>query len=222
MAARRDGVGCDCDISLYETSLAELSYIATWVATAGYVPERVENSAHPSIVPFQNFATSDGWVVVACAKPKFWTSLVEVLGLPELAADVRFRDMPSRFADREALLSILQEAFLQRPTDEWIERLTTAGVPCARVNDVAAALVDPQAEFRDAVVTVDHPTFGSVRQVASPLHVGDAALRPTRAPFRGEHTEAILRSLCRYSDQQLHALADAGVFGDDPPSGVLL
>jgi crotonobetainyl-CoA:carnitine CoA-transferase CaiB-like acyl-CoA transferase len=218
MAARRDGIGCDCDISLYETSLAELSYIATWVATAGYVPERSENSAHPSIVPFQNFATSDGWIVVACAKPKFWLSLVDVLGRPDLAADVRFRDMPSRFADRDALLSILHDAFLQRPTDEWIQRLTTAGVPCARVNDVATALVDPQAEFRNAVVAVDHPTFGSVRQVASPLHVGDVAPPLTRAPFRGEHTEAILRAVCRYSKQQIQALADAGVFGQDPPS----
>jgi crotonobetainyl-CoA:carnitine CoA-transferase CaiB-like acyl-CoA transferase len=222
MAARRDGVGCDCDISLYETALAELSYIATWVATAGYVPERVANSAHPSIVPFQNFATSDGWLVVACAKPKFWALLVDVLGRPDLAADVRFRDMPARYADREALLSILQDAFLQRPTDEWLQRLTTAGVPCARVNDVAAALDDAQAQFRNAIVTVEHPTFGSVRQVASPLRVGEPAPAPTRAPSRGEHTEEVLRALCRYSKQQIQALADAGVFGQDPAPEVQL
>ena len=68
--ARRDGVGCDCDISLFETALHELMYVGTWSASRGYTPPRRPNSAHPSIVPFQNFRTKDGWIVIACPKQK--------------------------------------------------------------------------------------------------------------------------------------------------------
>ncbi len=70
--ARRDGIGCDCDVSLFETALHELMYVGTWVASRGFEPERLSESAHPSIVPFQNFQTADGWIVVACPKQKFW------------------------------------------------------------------------------------------------------------------------------------------------------
>ena len=90
--ARRDGVGCDCDVSLFETALHELMYIGPWAATHGYVPPRRRNSAHPSIVPFQNFRAADGWIVVAAAKQKFWERLCEVIGEPELADGSALRD----------------------------------------------------------------------------------------------------------------------------------
>src|SRR5690348_2638322 len=88
--ARRDGVGCDCDISLYETALHELMYIGTWAASAGYEPQRMPESAHPSIVPVQAFQTADGWITVACAKQKFWELLCQALGRDELTQDARF------------------------------------------------------------------------------------------------------------------------------------
>src|SRR5262249_44524155 len=91
--ARRDGVGCDCDVSLFETALHELMYIGSWAATKGYVPPRRHNSAHPSIVPFQNFRAADGWLVIGGAKQKFWERLCEVIGEPALASDPRFETM---------------------------------------------------------------------------------------------------------------------------------
>src|SRR5207249_5686805 len=94
--ARRDGAGCDCDVSLFETALAELVYVGTWVASRGHAPPRRHNSDHPSIVPFQNFETADGWIVVACPKQKFWDRLCEALGQPDLAADERFADFAAR------------------------------------------------------------------------------------------------------------------------------
>ena len=87
--------------------------------------------------------------------------------------------------------------------------LGEAGVPSAPVNDVAAALEDPQARARGSVVETDHPRLGPVRQVASPLRLGDEPpLR--RAPFRGEHTEAVLAEVCDYSPERLRELAEAG------------
>src|SRR5919206_3863878 len=113
--ARRDGVGCDCDISLFETALAELMYVGTWAASKGYEPPRRASSAHPSIVPFQAFATSDGWLTVACAKQKFWERLCEAIGRADLARDERFADFAARDANRDALLEILDAAFAERP-----------------------------------------------------------------------------------------------------------
>jgi crotonobetainyl-CoA:carnitine CoA-transferase CaiB-like acyl-CoA transferase len=211
--ARRDGVGCDCDISLFETALAELVYVGTWAATAGYAPERLRNSAHPSIVPFQNFETSDGWIVVACPKPKFWDLLCEAIERPDLLEGERFADFVARSQNRDELMAILEPIFRGRTSAEWLERLASFGVPSAPVNDVAGALADPQTIARESVVEVEHPRFGTVRQVASPLRVGEQERPLRRAPFRGEHTEEVLVELCGYSPERVRELAAEGVFG---------
>ncbi len=215
--ARAGGRGCDCDVSLYETALHQLCYIGTWAATAGHVPERLDDSAHPSIVPFQSFRTTDGWLVVACPKERFWRALCDGLGRPDLAADPRFADFASRLAHREELVAILTDELGGRTTAEWLDTLAAAGVPCAPVNDVAAALADSQAVERGAVASYEHPRLGTVKQVASPLRVDGAARSWGRAPSRDEHREDVLRRVCGYDDARIAALATAGAFG--PPQG---
>lgn len=211
--ARRDGVGCDCDISLFETALAELMYIGTWVASEGYEPRRISGSAHPSIVPFQNIRTADGWIVVACPKPKFWDLLCDAIGHPELRDDSRFADFAARDANRDELLPILESAFAARTSAQWLEILGKAGVPSAAINDVASALVDPQVEARAAVVEHEHPRFGTVRSIATPLRVGEEPKPVRRAPLRGEHTEEVLAGVCGYDADTVARLRSAGVLG---------
>jgi crotonobetainyl-CoA:carnitine CoA-transferase CaiB-like acyl-CoA transferase len=179
--ARRDGTGCDCDVALLDVALHELMYVGTWAASRGYVPPRRAKSAHPSLVPFQNFETADGWIVVAAPKEKFWTRVCEAIGLPDLATDPRFADFGARDRNRDELTPILDGAFRERPSAAWLELLRAAGVPCSPVQDVPAAV----AEAR--LVEYEHPTLGTVRQVASPLRLSDAEPPVARAPFRGEH-----------------------------------
>jgi crotonobetainyl-CoA:carnitine CoA-transferase CaiB-like acyl-CoA transferase len=215
--ARRDGLGCDCDVSLFETALHELMYIGPWAATHGYVPPRRHNSAHPTIVPFQNFQASDGWFVVGAAKQVFWERLCGVIGRTDLLEDERFATMAGRNEHRDALLPELDAAFATRTVDEWVGALVAAGVPASRINTVEEALVDPQAAARGAIVEHDHPTLGRVRSIRTPLRLveDDASLeRPAeRGPFRGEHTEAVLVDLCGYTAERVRELAEAGVFG---------
>jgi crotonobetainyl-CoA:carnitine CoA-transferase CaiB-like acyl-CoA transferase len=212
--ARRDGVGCDCDISLFETALAELMYVGTWAATKDYEPRRMPSSAHPSVVPFQNFETADGWIVVACPKPKFWEALCGAIGRRDLASDPRFVDFAARDRNRGELLPVLEEAFRSRTRDEWQRVLLAAEVPCAAVNDVAGALREPQTEERRAVVEHEHPRLGTVRTIATPLRVGEEEKPVRRAPLRGEHTAEVLVEVCGYSPEQLARLHEVGVFGD--------
>ncbi len=211
--ARRDGVGCDCDVSLFETALQELMYVGTFAATKGYVPPRRRNSAHPSIVPFQNFAASDGWIVIGGAKQKFWEKLCEVADQPELAADRRFATMADRDENRDELVPILDELFARRTVAEWLELLVPAGIPAAKVNTVTEALEEPQTRARGDVVEHEHPTLGTVRTIRTALRVSDGERDPARGPFRGEHTEEVLAELCGYSRERIAELEEAGVFG---------
>ncbi len=217
--ARRDGEGCDCDVSLFETALHELMYIGPWAATHGYVPPRRPGSAHPTIVPFQNFEAADGWFVVGAAKQKFWETLCDVIGLPELRDDQRFATMAGRNEHRDVLVPILQDAFRRRPVDEWVTALVEAGVPASRINTVEEALVDPQTLAREDVVEHDHPALGRVRTIRTPLRLEDrdgTSLErpPVRGPRRGEHTAEVLGALCGYTPERIRELAEDGVFGD--------
>jgi crotonobetainyl-CoA:carnitine CoA-transferase CaiB-like acyl-CoA transferase len=108
------------------------------------------NSAHQSMVPFQNFATGDGWVVVACPKQSLWERLCGAIERPELLEDGRFRTFALRDEHRDELLAELEPVFRSRPTTEWLEILSAADVLCAPVNDVAEALADVQVTAREA------------------------------------------------------------------------
>jgi crotonobetainyl-CoA:carnitine CoA-transferase CaiB-like acyl-CoA transferase len=212
--ARRDGRGADVDLSLFETALAQLTYLGTWVATRDYQPVRRADSAHQSMVPFQNFEAADGWVVVACPKQSLWERLCRAIDHPELLDDERFRTFALRDEHREELLAVLEPAFRSRPASDWLDLLGAAGVPCAPVNDVAAALADVQVEARNALVEIEHPLLGTVREVASPLRLDGFAPPTERGPYRGEHTVAVLRELCGYSEDAIADLVRDGVFGD--------
>ncbi len=214
-AARRDGVGMDCDISLYDVAVSLLTYPATWHLNRGWEPERTARSAHPSLVPFQLFRGSDlGWFLVGCAKEKFWVRVAEVIGNPGLATDARFESFSARAAHREELIGLLDQVFATRPAAEWIGALRNAGVPTGPVQDVAEAMTDPQTLARQLIVETDHPMFGAVRSLSSPVKVGDAGPGHRRAPRRHEDAEHVLSGLLGYDRARMDQLAAAGAFGD--------
>lgn len=217
-AAERDGIGMDCDVSLFDTAISMLSYPGVWHLNAGYEPKRTRHSAHPSIVPFQAFQASDGWFVIGAAKDKFWGRVAAVLELPELATDPRFHTMASRQANTPELLSIIEPVFARQPVTHWVSALKAVGVPTGEVKSVAEALVDPHIEARGLVVEVEHPVYGTVKSLASPIRVGDETAVPTRAPRRGEHTNPLLRDLLGMTPAEIQDSRAAGAFGPASPS----
>jgi crotonobetainyl-CoA:carnitine CoA-transferase CaiB-like acyl-CoA transferase len=211
-AARRDGIGGDCDVTMFDTAVGLLGYLATWHLTAGYEPARTEHSAHPSLVPFQNFATSDGWIVVACAKEKFWQRLCTAIGRADLASDVRFATFDARRGHADVLLPTLQGAFTGRSSTEWLDILTAAGVPCAPVNTVAQGLVAHRESGGKQIETL-HPRFGTVRHAGPMIRVDPVREVYEPAPSRGEHTMALLGEL-GYGREKIEELHRSGAFGD--------
>ncbi len=212
-AARRDGIGMDCDTSLFDVAMGMLTYVATWNLTGGTVPQRMAHSSHPSIVPFGAFETADGWIVVVCAKEKFFVRLCDVLGRPELAADKRFSSAAARYRHRSELVPILEGALRARPSDVWLALLREAGVPCGPVNTVEEAFLDPQTDARGLIVQTEHPQFGIVRGIGSPVRVGDRPPPARRAPLRDEHAGEILHGLLHYDEAKVAQLRAAGAFG---------
>ena len=211
--ARRDGVGMECDLSLYDVAMNLLGYPATWYLTAGEVPERVDRSAHPSLVPFQNFPTATNWLVVGCAKDKFWDRLCDVIGRSDLRGDTRFANFAMRRENKAELVAILDAEFRKRPADDWLRLLEQAGVPCAPIRSVPEALEDEFAEERGMIVATEHPNWGAVRQMRSPVNVGDPAeLSYVRAPERNEHFDEVV-ALLGYDQTKIARLTAARAFG---------
>lgn len=211
--ARREGVGGECDVSLYDTAMAMLSYPATWFLSRGHETPRRARSAHPSIVPFGAYPTADGWLVLACAKPKFFERLTDVLGVPELVADPRFETLAGRRANQAELDALLDAALSRHGTGHWIEVLSAAGVPCGSVNGMREAFEEPQTAARDLVVETDHPSFGTVRHVRSAGRAWWPTPAPERAPGLGEHQTQVLGEELGLSTTELAEYAERGAFG---------
>jgi crotonobetainyl-CoA:carnitine CoA-transferase CaiB-like acyl-CoA transferase len=216
LAAQRTGQGCDCDVSLYDVAMSFLSYPATWYLTRGHEPERMARSAHPSLVPFQAFEASDGWVVLGCAKEKFFPRMCQALDVPDLADHPQFASFDLRRQHKADLIAALDVAVAKLSVAEVLERMRRVGVPAGPVLSVADALAHPLAEQRGSIVTTEHPALGPVQAPSSPIRVGPARTDHRRGPRRNEDNGYVLREILGYSPEQVAAATAAGAFGSVP------
>ncbi len=211
--ARRTGRGRDLDTSLFDTALAMLSYQATWWLSAGIETRRLPLSAHPSIAPFQFFATADGYIAVACAKEKFFQALSQAIEMPELAHDSRFDTFAARHQHRTDLVQLLTQRFGERTTAEWLDRLR-GQVPSAPVRDLPEALGLEGLQKRGMLASYEQPGLGPVRSVGMPLRVSGFTPRYRPSPALGADATDLLAEL-GYDESAVMLLADGGAFGRD-------
>ena len=209
----RTGKGRRIEISMFDTMLHLLTYIGTMWLTKGVVPEP-PGSAHDYSVPWQAFATSDGYIVVATRQENFWKKLCAVLEHPELASDPRFADNATRVRNRKIVIPRLEEIFRIRTSADWLARLRAADVPAAPVNNVDAAFAEPPVEEREMIVEYDHPEVGTVRLPGNPIKMADMGRTISRpAPMLDEHTDAVLTTLLHLSADEIARLRDSGAVG---------
>ncbi len=215
---QRTGSGQRVDSSLFEAGVFTTFWQSAIALASGTAPGAT-GSAHPLNAPYQAFRTADGWINVGTSNQANWERLPLVIGLPELADDRRYADNIGRVEHREELVETLQAAFIRRPTDEWLERLREARIPCGPVLDILQMLAHPQTLARGMVVDLGDGGDGGdggdsadsggraaswdrgaaaqvYRTLGVPIHFSDAtASVRRRAPKLGEHTAEVLREI---------------------------
>ncbi len=198
------------DISLLDGQIAWLTYLAGGYFASGDVPKRY-GSAHPTIVPYQALRTKDGHLMVAVGNDTLWRRFADLIGLEALVDDPRFATNPDRVVNRATLIPLVEDALAARTSAEWAELLSDAGIPAGAINDVKAALEHPQVAARDMVLTVEHPTAGTLKMTGSPIKLTRHVTAAHRAPpTLGQHTDEVLAEL-GYSQSELAALRGQGV-----------
>jgi len=193
-AREKIGVGQRIDTSLLEAEVASLINVGSNYLVGGKVPTRWGN-AHPNIVPYQNFKTADGYLVIGVASEVIWKRFCQAIDRPDLTDDRRFADNSKRVENRAELISLLSELFLKRNNEAWFKGLTDAEVPCAPVQSIDQVFQAPQVLHRDMLVEVEHPTAGKVRMAGMPVKF---SLTPASVrmppPLLGEHNSEILKN----------------------------
>lgn len=206
----RSGEGQHIDMALLDVQVACLANQAMNYLATNNNPKRLGNS-HPNIVPYQDFPTADGYMILAIGNDGQFARFCEIAGAPELAADERFATNRARVENRATLVPLLKKLTVERNTADWIRALEAKAVPCGPINTLADVFADPQVQARGMKVTMPHPVAGQVPLVASPMKFSatpvDYRLPP---PMLGEHTDEILAGTLGMSADDIVKLREAG------------
>jgi crotonobetainyl-CoA:carnitine CoA-transferase CaiB-like acyl-CoA transferase len=202
----RTGEGQQIDMALFDCQTAALANQAMNYLAGGMVPGRMGN-AHPNIVPYQVFATSDGHLILAIANDRQFRSFCRAVARDDLAADSRFATNADRVAHREAMISVLAPLLQARSTLDWIALLEAANVPCGPINRIDQVFADPQAQARGFRVTMQHAEAGPIDLVASPLRLARTPPEYRFAPpVLGQDTDAVLGGVLNLSAEEIARL----------------
>ena len=210
LARQRTGIGQHVDISMLDVQISLLNYMATMYALSGNIPEPIGNS-HFVHTPYNSFATQDDIIVIAVIGDTFWPPLLDVMDIDALR-DPRFDTAPQRLKEKAFIEGLIAERLKTRPAAEWLEALQAARIPCARVNNFAQALSDPQVRHRNMFVELEHPLGGTARVPGNPIKLsvdsGDTFAPP---PLLGADTAEVFSDWTGMPAERIAAGIDQGV-----------
>jgi len=185
--------GADLDLAMLDATVAALENAVSRFEVTGTVPQPL-GTRHPSIAPFQAFATADVPIVVAAGNEALWNKLCDVLDRPKLAADPLLIDNAARAQNLDYLERMLTERFRTQPAAHWLVRLAAAGIPSAPIRSIADVVHDPQLAARGMLHRMHCGKEGGFLSTGSPLRMDGAPLPLSdRAPQLGEHTQQVLQ-----------------------------
>lgn len=187
------GEGQMIDVALTDCTLAALTNIAQYYLTAGETAPRVGN-AHATIVPYQAFETSDGYIIIAVGNNGQFTRLCTCLEKPEWADDERFAKNSARVKNREVLVPLIREIVATKTTQDWLDIFREADIPSGPVNTMDKVFEMEQIRSRDMQISMNHPLADApVSLVGSPLKLSETpASYDNPPPCLGQHTQEIL------------------------------
>ena len=207
----RSGEGQYIDMALLDTQVAMLANISSNYLCSGVSPHRWGN-AHPNVVPYQTFQTSDSWIIVAVGNDGQFRHFVKAGNREPLADDPRFATNPARIEHRDALIPLLAAMVKEKTKVEWISLLESVGVPCGPINNLQEVFENEHVIARGIQLNVSHPTAGSMKLVASPMRLSKTPVTVRMPPpLLGEHTEEILGVTLHYTHEQIAQLRSKGI-----------
>jgi crotonobetainyl-CoA:carnitine CoA-transferase CaiB-like acyl-CoA transferase len=187
----RTGLGQRIDVSLLSAELAALMNAASSYLLAGEIPTP-QGSAHDSIVPYQAFPASDGYIVIGAANDRLFQRLCQALNHAEWSSDERFLTNADRVRNRAILLPLIEAVLQTQTVAYWEPYLAEAGVAVAPVKRMDQVFCDPQVMHSQQVVSILHPTAGEIKLVGPAVTYSlTPAQVTTPPPLLGEHTEEI-------------------------------
>lgn len=207
----RSGEGQYIDMALLDTQVAMLANISSNYLCSGVSPHRWGN-AHPNVVPYQTFQTSDSWIIVAVGNDSQFRNFVKAGNREALADDPRFATNPARIEHRAALIPPLVEMVKEKTKAQWITLLEAAGVPCGPINKLQEVFENEQVIARGIEMRVPHPTAGIMKLVASPMRLSKTPVEVRMPPpLLGQHTDEVLRDELGMSASQINELHQRGI-----------
>src|SRR5467141_3204184 len=202
------GKGDYIDLSLHDSIVSWLTYLASYYFATGKEPERL-GSAHPSIVPYQAFRCKDRDLVLAVGNDRQWGNFCRAIGLERLFSDRRFSANPSRAKNRRLLIPLLERMFRRRKAHEWHRILVQAKVPTTPVFSIRDVVRDPHVHNRRMIIRSDR----NVPRLGSPMRFYKTKPKKTTpAPRLGQDATEILTEL-GYSSQEIKRLRASDVLG---------
>jgi crotonobetainyl-CoA:carnitine CoA-transferase CaiB-like acyl-CoA transferase len=205
------GKGQWIDVALLDTCVAFLANQAMNYFATGESPKRIGN-AHPNIVPYQTFKTSDGAVILACGNDNLFNKFCAASGCADLLKNPIFATNGDRVKNRVEVTRVLNEIFEKRSTQEWVKLLDDAGVANGPINTIAEVFKEPQVIARGLKIELPHAVAGKVPLVASPMRFSETPIKhEIPPPAVGQHTDEILRGVLKKSEAQIAALRSGGV-----------
>jgi crotonobetainyl-CoA:carnitine CoA-transferase CaiB-like acyl-CoA transferase len=210
-ARNASGEGQFVDVSLLESQMTWLeNYAGEYFASGEEPPKR--GNTHPQVVPYEPMQGSDGeWFILGVGSDNLWNKFCDLVDLGDVRDDPRFHTNAERVRNREELLPIVRQAMQVHTAEEWLDLLTQAGIPSGPIRNVSAAMADPQVAARNVIVELEHPAFGLVKSLATPVHLSGTALSYRRYPPRlGENNDEILREL-GYDSKQVESFRSEGI-----------
>ncbi|XP_028289812.1 succinyl-CoA:glutarate CoA-transferase isoform X2 [Gouania willdenowi] len=207
---QRTGRGAHIDCNLLSSQVSCLSHIAANFLNAGQEARRW-GTAHGSIVPYQGFKTKDGHIVVAAGNDKQFVKVCEVVGLMDLSQDPKYRTNKVRVQNRQQLLLILSQRFLQESTADWLRRFEGSGVPVGPINSIQQVFSNAQVKHNQLIQEMEHPTAGSIAVPGPAVRYSSfSPSGPTPPPLIGQHTVQVLRDTLSYTDDVIKSLLESG------------
>src|SRR5580658_1241065 len=177
----KTGEATKVDVAMFDCQLALLENAVMRYTVTGEVPGPL-GARHPSIAPFEAFATADGAMIIAAGNDGLFQKLCDALGRPELARNADYGTNDLRCQNEPALKREIEAVLRLKPTAAWIAVLEAAGIPCGPINNVAEALRHPQVVPRNMLVTIEDPVSGTLELAGNPLKFSAFDDPATRAP----------------------------------------